>query len=226
MFNIDTQTDVQAAEVTAPDSSAVEQTTTTDAVVETAPVEDRGQTVPYDRFREVNEKAKRVEELERKLADIEARVAPQQPANPQADAIKEQLKAMGFAPREEVIAEIRQEQMQKEQDAQIRQEVKDLSQRYSGTDGRPKFDGKAAMQYAVEHGINSLEAAYKLMHEKELTDWNIQQAISKSRGVQTEGSDGSGSSQVGTTNDDLRREALSGNEGAIHALVKRVTARK
>lgn len=178
--------------------------------------------MPYERFREVNEKAQRVKELETKLADLEAKLTPQAPANPQAEAIREQLRAMGFAPREEVLAEVQKEFQQREQDAQVKREIESLATRYSGEDGRPKFDAQKAMEFAVSKGLGDLESAYKLMHEKELLDWHVKQAVTKSQGIRTEGSDGSGSSQVGTTNDDLKDAIKRGDKSALQTYLKRL----
>lgn len=219
----DTQHDVVPAEATAAESSPEEQTTTTEAVAEsTAPVEEKAQTVPYERFREVNEKAKQVEALQQKLADLEAKLTSQAPVNPQAEAIKEQLKAMGFAPVDEIRQELQKELSQREQDAQVKQEIDQLTTRYNGQDGRPKFEKESVIKFALDRGIGNLEYAYKLMHEKELLDWHVKQALSKTRGVQTEGSDGSGSSQVGTTNADLVEAYKSGDKAALRTYLKRL----
>lgn len=221
----DTQQDVTPAEETAPDSSPVDQTTTTDAV-ETAPVEDKAQTVPYERFREVNEQAKRAQELEKRLADLEARQQPQPEVNSEEEAVKEYVKSLGFVSAEEAEAKFQATLREREAETQLRQEVTDLSRRYDGKNGLPKFDKDAVLDYAKQNNMfGPLEQTYKVMHEKAWIDWNVQQAIQKSKGVQSEGSDGSGSAQVGTTNDDLRSAAMRGDKNALNTFIKRLQSK-
>lgn len=212
-------TDVVAAETTAPDSSTDIETTTTDAVDTTATAEEaRSDEVP-----EANRWAERARKAERDLAQLRAaREADQNPAtapDSQTEAIKAQIKAMGFVSQEEINAKLEE----KEQDARVDRELSTLESKYDGKDGRPKFDRTKVLHFAVDNGIAKAEIAYKALHDKELTDWAIQQAVTKTRGIKTEGSDGSGSSQVGTTNEDLRAAIAKGDRSAVRTLIKRVT---
>ena len=59
------------------------------------------------------------------------------------------------------------------------------------------------------------------MKEQDLINFHVQQAIAKSKGVKTEASDGSGSTQVGVTNDDLKEAAMKGDRTALRTLIKR-----
>lgn len=214
------ETDVTAAETTAPESSPEIETSTTEAAQTAAPVEEKAEKmVPYERFHEVNEKAKRVTELEAKVADLQAKLDPPTPPDANQEAIRTQLRQMGFVSQEEINATLKQ----RDEDARVDRELSQLESKYDGSDGKPKFNRAKVLQYAIENGIGNAEIAYKSLHDTELTDWAIQQAVTKTRGVKTEGSDGSGSSQVGLTNDDLRAAIATGDKTALRTLIKRAT---
>lgn len=209
--------DVTPAETTAPESSTENETTTTEAV-ETAPVEDaKADSVP-----EQNRWAERARKAEKELEALrkEREAANQPQPDPNQDAVKAQLKALGFITKEEQEAELRR----RDEDARVERELDSLSTRYDGRDGRPKFDKTKVLEYAVENGIANAEVAYKAMNEKALTDWAIQQAVTKTRGVKTEGSDGSGSTQVGVTTEDLKEGIRKGDRSSLRTLIRRVTA--
>lgn len=209
-----TTQDVIQADVTAEASSAENQTDQT-SQEETQDNSDKSQYVPYERFAEVNQKTK---ELERKLAEIEARSSetktetPTAPI-PQADLIKKQLKELGFVSREEI--------EQQESDRRLQENIKSLSEKYNGKDGRPKFSKEKVVEYAAKNLIGNLEVAYKQMHEADLINWHITQAMSKSKGVKSESSNGSGSTEIGTTDADLKQAAQSGDRDAMLTLIKR-----
>jgi hypothetical protein len=174
--------------------------------------------VPYERFSEVNNKAK---ELEDKIRQLESRFdKPEVDVDPKQEQIRESLKQiapvlkeLGFVSRDELA--------QQEEDKQVQAELSALEKQYDGSDGRPKFVREDVVKYAIENKIGSVEAAYKLLHEKNLIDWQIARATQKSKGVKTESSDGSGSSEVGTTNDDLKEAIKEGNKSALHTFLKR-----
>lgn len=207
-----------AEEQTAPESSTETQTADGTNVENNETPTETGDSVP-----EVNRFAERARKAEKAQADLEARLKEvetrMQPApDQQSEAVKQQLKALGFVSQDEVEARIRQQR----EDARVEQELNSLETRYSGTDGRPKFDRQKVINYALDHGIANPELAYKAMHERELLDWHVKQAVTKTGGVKTEGSDGSGSTQVGTTNEDLRTAIASGDQGALRTFLKRL----
>lgn len=176
-----------------------------------------GKFVPYERFREVNEKAKKAAELEKRLAELESKtVAPTgQPDN--KEAIRGAIKEMGFMPKEEVQEMLRQ----KDDDDALKQELTRLESKYDGSDGKPKFDKSKVVRFALDKQIGDPEAAYKILHEKALVDWQIKQAIEKSQGIETETSTGTGAG-VGVSNDDLKEAIKKGDKGALRTFLKRV----
>ncbi len=216
--------DVNSAEVTATDSSTGEQTnqdTGAEAKAEdTQTTGEKSQTetkeVPeINRWAEKARKAEmRAKELEAKLAKVEQST---QPSDPQSQAVKEQLRQMGFITREEQEAELKR----RDEDSRVQSELSRLESTFDGKDGRPKFDRQEIIDFALEKQIGDLEAAYWAKHREELIDWYIKTASSKTKGVKTEASDGSGSSEAGTTDSDLKDAIGKGSRDALRTYLKR-----
>lgn len=175
--------------------------------------------VPYERFKGVNERLKKETEskaeLERKLKEYEARLQPQ---DPRIDEVKQTLKQLGYVTREDVEAEMKRER----EDAQLNLELSRLETKHNGKDGLPKFDRQAVIDWALSNGVASPEAAYKLMHQDKIIDWHVKNAAGKTGGVKSEKSDGSGSTQAGVTDSDLKSAAMGGDKTALHTLLKRI----
>lgn len=213
-------TDVDnGAVVASTDSSTDNNTTTTDSVDisgGTETTETKSHSVPYDRFSEVNNELKTVRE---ELNQLKTQVAPATvtPPDPQAEAVKEQLKQLGFVSKEDIDRDLRQ----RDQDKAVQDEISRLEKSYDGSDGRPKFDRNKVIKFALDRQIGDLETAYEKLHQQEIINWHIEQAVSKSKGIKSEASDGSGVKDVGTTNADLKEAIKKGDKGALRLLLKR-----
>lgn len=81
-----------------------------------------------------------------------------------------------------------------QQDAVV-QEAAKLTEKYNGSDGKPKFETAKVAAFGKKHSIFDLEAAYKLLNEAEIIDWAIKQA--KSKPSATEVSDSAGATNQG-----------------------------
>jgi hypothetical protein len=221
-MNDDTILDVNQADAqTADISSDVQQTAESVAPqseTESATPTDL-KTVPYDRFAEkVHESNRKIEELEQKIAQFEQRSikdnAPK--GDPMVEQAKTQLKELlkevapelGFVSKDELVREKR--------DQALEADLKRLEKEWDGSkDPSLKFDRQEVIDYALQNGIGSPEAAFKLLKEKEWLNYHIRQASSKTTGVKTEGSDGSGSSNTtGTSDDDLKEAIANGDKNA------------
>lgn len=122
--------------------------------------------VPYERFREVNEKAKKAEEYEKRLQELEARqnMSPEEAVQQQQlEVAKETLKKLGFVTKEE------QEQKMREEKAanMFISECNRLEGKYDGKDGMPTFKAAEIAEYMDELAskgqyISDPETAYKL----------------------------------------------------------------
>jgi hypothetical protein len=220
--------DVNSAEDTATDSSTGEQTdqdTGAEAKAEDTQTTDKNTQTETKEVPEQNrwaEKARKAEmrakELEAKLAKVEQST---QPSDPQSQAVKEQLRQMGFITKEEQDAELRR----RDEDARVQGELSNLEREFDGKDGRPKFDRQEVIDFALDHQIGDLEAAYWKLHRAELIDWHIKTASSKTRGIKTEASDGSGSSEAGVTDSDLKDAIAKGSQSALRTYLKRFAPR-
>lgn len=190
------------------------------------------ESVPYDRFAEVNSTNKVLKEereaLRKELEEIKGRLdtfkAPQQPQSQQEIAqrqqeelVKRQLREMGFVDQSEV--EKRLQQI--DEDRKLENRIQSLENKYSGKDGRPKFNRREILEYARDNQIGDIEAAYKLKNQDALIDYAIKQAQGKVKPVKSESSDGSGSQNAGTTNDDLISAARKGDKSSLLSFIKR-----
>lgn len=226
-MNEENNQDVNNVDETTTLESSPNEETPVEASQDENPQESK--TVPYERFAEVNETAKQtkaeIEALKAEIAQMRtgtSQEAPKSDESPEVREAKKQLESLfeQFAKERGFVSQA--ELRQKEQDQQLKSELKSLEDRYNGKDGRPAFKQKDIIKFAYEKGISDPEVAYKVKYEKELDNWKIEQALTKTRGVATESSNGSGSANAGTTDDDLKKASLAGNQDAHIAYLKRL----
>lgn len=213
--------------------TAQAQEQTTDTAGETQGVQE-DKYVPYGRFKEVNEGLKAEREaraaLEARLAELDGKVA-KATTRPEEQAIQDQREQVRKAlePYIDEIARERgfltKEEIQAQKDIEwVQTRRSELEKEWDGSNGKPKFDFDAVRSYAIENRINTkdpLKTAFYEMHEAEIDNWKIQTALTKTKGVKTESSNGSGSAQAGATTDDLLKAAKSGDKQAWHTFLKR-----
>ena len=133
--------------------------------------------------------AERIGELIRKNKQLEGLLAGKAPVTmpapgapispagaeeymPQIQQIVENLRNLGFVRSEDVGRQIDILEAR----LILESEHTRLEGVYDGSDGRPKYDRKKIADFAYKQGIYDLDAAYKILHEPELTDWTIKQA--------------------------------------------------
>ena len=69
--------------------------------------------------------------------------------------------------------------------------MKDMEGKYSGSDGRPKFDTDRVLEFMDQNGIRNPESAYKIMNEGEIDKWKEEQlSKAKPKGYMTESASG------------------------------------
>ena len=134
--------------------------------------------VPYDRFKEVNDKAR---DLEQKMAQIEAErlekeklanLSPeQQVQEEQAKKAREALKKLGVITQED----LQQIQQQEAAKNMFISEMNRLESTYKGEDGMPKFVPEKVAEFmdnqrAKGNDISDPETAYKLMNFDAIVD--------------------------------------------------------
>lgn len=114
-------------------------------------------------------------ELESKMAELENRLNTSSTNSNQndddleraADALTPILQKRGFMTSAQREDEARADK--------YANELKDLSSKYNGSDGRPTFDPSEIADYAKQNGIFNLEAAYRNKYWKELVDFEKKQ---------------------------------------------------
>lgn len=220
---VTTPTEVPA-ETTAVESSSTTETPqeTTQAAETSEPAKStEEQVVPYSRFKEVNEKAKRADELEARLKELEAKAAPVVEEDEQTKQVKETLKNLGFVSKEELEVQKKQER----EDIELDKKLTQLETKYNGADGKPKFSRQEIFDFYQSSGRISSdpEVLYKQKFETELTNWSIQQALTKTKGTKSEASDGSGSANAGVGSNDLKSAAMQGDKSALRTYLKRLS---
>ena len=99
--------------------SSTETETTTDQPVEQTAETEVAKTVPYERFKEVNELAREVPNLKKELEELKRQVSPQPAADPQQEQAKQYLKTLGFVSREDVEHELKQREDDQRVEAEL-----------------------------------------------------------------------------------------------------------
>src|SRR3990167_2867527 len=139
-----------------------------------------GQPVPIDelkagymRSKDYTEKTQLLAEKARQLEAIQGVLSPQPPTPPPTPPeylTQDQVEKL-FAEREQKL----------EQKAALKQEVTKLSEEFTGTDGRPKYDDNEIWQWQSATGQTYLPPrdAFKKKYENELLDWEVKQRLAK-----------------------------------------------
>jgi len=196
----DSPVDGQVEETTSAETTSAEQTANVDTdksaeTENTESVEDKGgeskeglenKPVPYFRFKE------KVAEVNQLKAELEAlrNQAPQQSEpqymneeQAQLQQAKKTLDELGYVSKDAVNEIVRnalaEDRVYRELDTKVQQ----LSKEWDGTNGKPKFVTEEVIEYGNNVGVYDPEAAFKLMHEKELAEYWSKRAKS---GLKTE----------------------------------------
>lgn len=123
-------------------------------------------TPDHPRFKEVLERAKtaegKVEDLQNQLNELKDQISTRQESTGDEDLtveeeralekIDKQLRSRGYITKDELVVEKRA------------QEYSRLSDKYSGSNGLPKFDPVEVQSHAKKYGFDNLEKAYKDLH--------------------------------------------------------------
>lgn len=111
-------------------------------------------------------------ELAAKQTQPPTNTAPNPAATPEAQKALAYLESIGV-PTERKL----QEQIKAVEDRLLLDnEHSRLVNAFDGSDGRPRYDKTRTEQYMRDNGVFNPEAAYKLMHESELLDWQMKKA--------------------------------------------------
>lgn len=203
----DTPTPVADAEPTAEvESAPTKQTadtsveapekaeTTTEADVEGKVGEEGDEpSIPYSRFKEVNDRLRDAEKRAQLLDALKTnpQLAEQflresgnpvttDPALGQADAA---IKQLGYMKSSEVQTFVEDAILRHDAEKDFVSEMQRLEKSYDGTKGEPKFDPQEVAKFMDDNGISKPEVAYEVMNKDALADFR---AKAKKKGVYSE----------------------------------------
>lgn len=201
---------------------------------------EKTKTIPYERFKEVNDNykvtkerieqiekqyAEKIKSLEEKLSSVPENLTPEQ--QEVKNAIKT-LEEQGFAKKDEIIKEweskLQREKQQAQEEKKLEVELTQLENKYSGKDGNVKFDRKEVVNFMADNKLHNLtiEQAFFLLHQNDLIDFKIKKALRANTGVTSVTSDGSGASMNNL--DTIKQKMLKGDSKAtnefLDALIK------
>lgn len=122
-------------------------------------------------LKEIKAERDKRHELESKMAELESKL-DSRPTNSNQNDADFELAVERLAPYLQKKGFMTAQQKEDEDRAnKYAEDLKSLSKKYNGSDGRPTFDPTDVANYAKANGIFNLEAAYRDMHWKELVDW-------------------------------------------------------
>lgn len=122
-------------------------------------------------LKEIKAERDKRHELESKMAELESKL-DSRPTNSNQDDLDLEVAVERLAPYLQKKGFMTAQQKEDEDRAnKYAEDLKSLSTKYDGSDGRPTFDPNDVANYAKANGIFNLEAAYRDMHWKELVDW-------------------------------------------------------
>jgi hypothetical protein len=159
-------------------------------------VEVNGEKLTKDQLAELVSKGKDYTQKTQTLADKEREIAKKEEELKQANLTQEErtkiesekayLEKLGYKPADVMRKEWEAEQRQQKASEALNAQLTTLSEKYDGSDGRPKFDSKQAIIEGRQQGIYDPEAWYFKKHYNELIDWGIKQARKGPKGTFTE----------------------------------------
>lgn len=184
--------DVNTAETTASSSSEIEQTTQEDT---SSPAEEQSNTevldseettvenkIPYDRFQE---KVTELNQMKEEMASLRAKaeiadrlsnvvnpqvITPEDAARQrQLDAAKRELESMGYVDKTTVNQLVKDELQAYKWQERFVSQMDQLSKKYTGKDGSPKFESEEVAKYMDDmarkgNQITDPELAFKIMN--------------------------------------------------------------
>lgn len=114
----------------------------------------------YDRLgRSYAPLLQQVREIQAKLQELEKQKTPEREEEIDEvtlNYLKKAIEKLGVVTREEL--------QRQEEERRLEEYLQALEAEYDGSDGTPKFDRKAVLEYCVQHGISDPRLGYKLLN--------------------------------------------------------------
>jgi len=171
---IDTPTDLSPSDELESESTPSTETETSSEVTDEGETRQPGKKSAEARIHELLSENK---ELEGRLKRVEEKLVSPTPLStstqptvtPQVQRAIDYLKELGFVKKED----LEEREKATENKMVLISEHQRLENRYSGSDGRPKYERSEIETYMRKHAIYDPDAAYSLLHKSELLDWEI-----------------------------------------------------
>lgn len=154
-------------------------------------IDSKLKTVPYERFKELNDKYKALNE--KREAELTTRKAPEDLSDEEMEE-RARLKKMGMITADEQTDQkfkMQEEQIREEQDMLMKKEIASLETEFDGTDGLPKFDKEKVIGRGIEQQVFNPRAAYVVMHLPDIIEHYVEKTLSdvKKRPIVGKGAD-------------------------------------
>ncbi len=207
-----TEETTEASEKTEITQEGAEEST--EERTEDSSLESEEKSVPYDRFKEVNDRAKEADRLEKQLVEYKAKAemvdkftgaAEKAERSPELQKADDQLQDMKYVREDQVEAMIDSKVAKRELGNKFMGQVEVLEKKYDGKDGSPKFVAEDVADFLDKKGYQpeeyisgkiTLEDAYMLMNSEGIVDAKVKQK----RGTVPSEKPGQPMSSSGTTN--------------------------
>lgn len=123
--------------------------------------------------------------------------------------LKEDIEKDGYIRKEDFAKMMDERLTEREQTQKILSDADRLEKEISGDDGRPRFNKKAVLAYAVQYGFEDLSKAYEDMNDESIKSWKAKQVEeSKNPSLKTFKTGGAKSPNRPKITDDNLNEAL------------------
>jgi len=135
--------------------------------------------IPYERFEEVirerneaREKALLLDKLQQDptIAQAFLKNVPREEVDPVIAEADRKIQELGYVRKQDVALMIEQVIAEKEFIREFGNKLNSLSEKYNGSDGKPKFEPEEIVKFMDEYGIKDPEMAYELKYKEELAD--------------------------------------------------------
>lgn len=199
------------------------------------------QHIPYDRFKEVNSERQYLktqsEQLQAKVQEYEGlfktlqerpeiaskffQAAPVEQVDPRIKQADETLsKQLGYVKTDQVQSMVEDMLAQREAQTGFISKIGELEKKYDGSDGMPKFDGRAVAQFMDAEGVTNPETAYQLMNLDALAESRAAKAKQKTQGTYSERPGQPMQTAGGDSYKSLLDKAKSGDSSALHQILR------
>lgn len=172
------------------------------------------------RLKEAEEKARIFEALQSN-PDLASAYLKNMPVQEEQDPIKAQadsvLREMGYVRKDDVQSMVQSILEQREFVKEFGSKMQELSKKYDGSDGSPRFEAEDVARYMDDYGLKDPELAYEIMNKEALADLRVKSRLNS---AYTEKPGTPAKVASDTSKEELEEAAQSGN--MVDYLLKKI----